>query len=88
MSQIGGSAYCGDALKLLATFPDDRVNLVMSSSPFALIRKKEYGNKGQHEYVEWLSEFAKLVLKKLTPDGSFVLDLGGLSKRNTRKKSL
>nr|WP_329604305.1 DNA methyltransferase [Saccharobesus litoralis] len=73
---------------MLAQFPDDSVNLVMTSPPFALLRKKEYGNKDQHEYIEWLSEFAKLVLRKLTPDGSFVLDLGGAYQKGVPARSL
>lgn len=50
-----GKAYCGDSKELLSQFPDDSINLVMTSPPFALLRKKEYGNKEQHEYIEWLS---------------------------------
>lgn len=83
-----GQAYCGDSLLLLAEFPDNSINLVMTSPPFALLRKKEYGNKDQHEYIEWLSEFAKVVLKKLTPDGSFVLDLGGAYQKGVPARSL
>lgn len=83
-----GSAFCGDSLDLLSQFPDDSINLVMTSPPFALLRKKEYGNKEQHEYIEWLSEFAKIVLKKLTPDGSFVLDLGGAYQKGVPARSL
>lgn len=83
-----GGAYCGDSIELLSQFPDDSINLVMTSPPFALLRKKEYGNKDQHEYIEWLSEFAKIVLKKLKPDGSFVLDLGGAYQKGVPSRSL
>src|SRR6185369_16389996 len=72
-----GAAYHGDSRQLLAKLPDESINLVLTSPPFALQRKKEYGNEPQDAYVEWLLEFAKLVHKKLTKDGSFVLDLGG-----------
>jgi len=72
-----GKAILNDSLDELNKFQDNSINLVVTSPPFALLRKKEYGNKDQHEYIEWLSEFAKLVYNKLTPDGSFVLDLGG-----------
>lgn len=71
-----GAMYCADSLEMLAKLPDESVNLVMTSPPFALQRKKEYGNKDQHEYVEWLTAFGKLVFQKLKPDGSFVLDYG------------
>ncbi len=83
-----GAAYSGDSRKLLAELPDDSVNLVMTSPPFALQRQKAYGNKKQHEYVEWLSEFARLVRQKLTPDGSFVLDLGGAYRKGVPARSL
>lgn len=83
-----GEAYIGDSLELLSQFEDESINLVMTSPPFALQRKKEYGNKEQHEYVAWLSQFAEIVLKKLTPDGSFVLDLGGAYRKGVPARSL
>lgn len=83
-----GSAYCGDSLSLLSTLKNDSVNLVITSPPFALQRKKEYGNREQHEYVEWLSQFAALVKEKLTSDGSFVLDLGGAYEKGKPVRSL
>lgn len=83
-----GQAFCGDSLELLSQVPDDSVNLVMTSPPFALQRKKEYGNKDQGEYIDWLSGFAKIVLKKLRPDGSFVLDLGGAYRKRVPARSL
>ena len=83
-----GASYCGDSIDLLSTFPDDSINLVITSPPFALLRKKEYGNKDQHEYIEWLSEFAKIIFKKIAPDGSFVLDLGGAYQKGIPSRSL
>ena len=83
-----GAMYCADSLDMLAKLPDDSVNLVMTSPPFALQRKKEYGNKDQHEYVEWLAAFGKLVFQKLKPDGSFVLDLGGAYQKGVPARSL
>jgi len=87
-STTKGSMFCGDSIELLAMLPDDSVNLVMTSPPFALLRKKEYGNQEQHEYVDWLAEFAKLVFKKLKSDGSFVLDLGGAYQKGVPTRSL
>lgn len=83
-----GAAYHGDSLDLLTQLPDDSVNLVMTSPPFALQRKKEYGNPQQDEYVEWLAGFAKLVYQKLRADGSFVLDLGGSYEKGVPVRSL
>jgi len=83
-----GSAYCGDSLDLLAALPDNSVNLVMTSPPFALQREKAYGNKEQHEYLDWLTVFGALVRQKLTDDGSLVLDLGGAYQKGSPARSL
>ena len=83
-----GAAYVGDSTKLLTQLPDNSVNLVITSPPFALLRQKEYGNREQPEYVDWLLRFGKLVFKKLKDDGSFVLDLGGAYKRGSPVRSL
>lgn len=83
-----GSAYVADSLNMLSQIPDESIDLVMTSPPFALQRKKEYGNKEQEEYVEWLAEFAKLVFKKLKPTGSFVIDLGGAYQKGKPVRSL
>ena len=83
-----GEARCGDSLDLLKSLPDDSVNLVMTSPPFALLRQKEYGNKDEHEYIDWLAEFAVLIRRKLREDGSFVLDLGGAYQKGVPTRSL
>lgn len=83
-----GSAYCGDSRRLLEVVPDGSVNLVMTSPPFALQRQKEYGNKQQSEYVQWLAEFASIAHRKLRDDGSFVLDLGGAYCKGVPARSL
>jgi DNA modification methylase len=83
-----GAAFLGDSLQLLDELPDNSINLVFTSPPFALQREKEYGNKGQNEYVEWLAQFAEVVYRKLKNDGSFVLDLGGAYEKGKPVRSL
>lgn len=83
-----GDAFVGDSRKLLAEVPDGSLNLVMTSPPFALLRKKEYGNESQEEYVDWLAEFGELVFQKLADDGSFVIDIGGAYERGRPTRSL
>ena len=72
-----GAAFQGDSRELLKKLPDNSINLVVTSPPFALRRKKEYGNKDPEEYKEWFLEFADEVLRVLSEDGSFVVDIGG-----------
>jgi len=83
-----GATYCGDSLQLLTQIEDNSIDLVITSPPFALLRKKEYGNENQDNYVMWLSQFATLVYDKLKDTGSFVLDLGGAYQRGTPIRSL
>jgi DNA modification methylase len=83
-----GEAYTGDSMELLARLPDQSINLVVTSPPFALQRQKEYGNKSQDEYVDWLLGFARLIKQKLTDDGSFVLDMGGSYQKGVPVRSL
>lgn len=83
-----GAQIIGDSLKVLENYPDDNIDLVITSPPFALLRKKEYGNEDQPEYIEWLMHFGRLVYNKLKPTGSFVLDLGGAYKSGLPVRSL
>ena len=83
-----GKAFIGDSLDLLESLDNGSVNLVITSPPFALQRKKNYGNADQSEYVEWLGRFARLVHSKLRDDGSFVLDIGGAYHKGVPVRSL
>ncbi len=52
------------------------VDLIFTSPPFPLNRKKRYGNEQGEAYVKWLAAFAPLFKKVLKPKGSIVLELG------------
>lgn len=75
-----GECHNGDSLVLMKQIDADSVDLVVTSPPFALQRKKEYGNENQSEYVRWLMQFAEGVKRILKPSGSFVIDIGGAYK--------
>lgn len=83
-----GAAYVGDALDLLQALPDESIDLVLTSPPFALQRQKEYGNVDQDEYVDWLLSFTSEIKRVLKSTGSFVLDLGGAYRRGRPVRSL
>ncbi len=72
-----GAAFHGDALDVMASMPDGSVNLAVTSPPYALHFKKEYGNVSQDEYIDWLVPFAEQIKRVLADDGSFVLNVGG-----------
>jgi len=72
-----GATYLGDALGLLGYLESRSVNLIVTSPPFALKRKKEYGNVDAGAYVEWFLPFAREFFRVLKDNGSFVIDIGG-----------
>src|SRR5262245_33606142 len=53
-----------------------KVDLIFTSPPFPLNRKKKYGNHKGDEYIEWLAGFAPLFISYLKPKGSIVLEMG------------
>jgi site-specific DNA-methyltransferase (cytosine-N4-specific) len=53
-----------------------RIDLIFTSPPFPLNRKKRYGNRQGQEYVQWLASFAPLLRKFLASDGSIVMEMG------------
>ena len=83
-----GAAYSGDSLLVLRALPDESVNLVITSPPYALEFKKEYGNVAKSKYVEWLKPFGQEIRRILKPEGSFVLNLGGSYNQGTPTRSL
>ena len=52
-----GKAYLGDSLDLLPDIATESINLILTSPPFALKRKKEYGNEDEDKYVDWFISF-------------------------------
>ncbi len=83
-----GAAYVGDSRAVLASLPDNSVDLVVTSPPYALHFKKEYGNVEKHGYVAWFLPFAREILRVLKDDGSFVLNIGGSFNSGTPTRSL
>ena len=73
-----GRILLGDSL---AMFRDEikqkSVDLIMTSPPFGLVRKKDYGNADADDYLEWFRPFAAAFHKALKPQGSLVIDIGG-----------
>ena len=74
-----GRLYQGDSLDVLRYLADSgvRAKLIVTSPPFALVRKKEYGNEDAAQYVDWFAGFLPLFESVLAPEGSLVIDIGG-----------
>ena len=53
-----------------------KVNLILTSPPFPLVRKKAYGNTTGQEYLEWIEGLAPQLTNLLADDGSIVIEIG------------
>lgn len=76
-----GIAYRGLAEEVLRdpTFRKQyrhKVQLIFTSPPFPLNRKKKYGNLQGERYIEWLASFAPIFREFLRPNGSIVMEIG------------
>jgi len=65
----------GDCLTVLRTFPDQCVDLIVTSPPYADNRKKTYGGVPIKQYVEWFLPISGELKRVLRPEGSFVLNI-------------
>lgn len=84
-----GKVYCGDAAQIMKqVVRDSSVDLIMTSPPFGLVRKKDYGNEDADRYVEWFEQFAEQFVRVLKPRGSLVIDIGGAWKKGLPTRSL
>ena len=81
-----GRCYSSDINEVLKskTFAKykKKVNLIFTSPPFPLNRKKKYGNLKGQEYIVWLSKLALKFRDFLTDDGSIVIELGNAWEEN------
>ncbi len=65
-------ALCSPQLKAV----EGKVNLIITSPPFPLVRKKRYGNETGENYISWLEALAKPLSSLLSDDGSIVIEIG------------
>lgn len=72
-----GEMMLGDSRALLFNTKPDSIDLIMTSPPFGLVRKKSYGNEDAEEYCNWFRPFAEGFKRVLKDDGSLVIDIGG-----------
>ena len=70
--------YLADSREMLkAEVPSESVDLIVTSPPFGLVRKKEYGNQDADDYVQWFKGFGEQFHRVLKDSGSLVIDIGG-----------
>jgi len=74
--EIKTDLYLGDSREMLKKLPDNSVDLIVTSPPYADQRKSTYGGIHPDKYVEWFLPITKELLRVLKPTGTFILNLG------------
>ena len=67
--------YWDDCLDVMRRLPDDSVDLIVTSPPYADARRHTYGGVAAHDYVVWFCERGQEMHRILAPTGSFVLNI-------------
>lgn len=65
----------GDCEQVLKQLPENSVDLIFTSPPYADQRKHTYGGVAPDEYVAWFLPKAEQLLRVLKPTGTFVLNI-------------
>jgi site-specific DNA-methyltransferase (adenine-specific)/site-specific DNA-methyltransferase (cytosine-N4-specific) len=73
--QIRTDIYLGDCKEELKTLPDNTVDLIITSPPYADQRKNTYGGIKADKYVDWFMPISEQLFRVLKPSGTFILNI-------------
>ena len=65
----------GDCADKLKDIPDNFVDLVVTSPPYADQRKNSYGGIHPNKYVKWFLPISSELLRVMKPTGTFILNI-------------
>ena len=72
---IDNQIFLGDCEKILKSFPDNCVDLIFTSPPYADQRNATYGGIKPDEYIDWFMPKGNEFLRILKPRGTFILNI-------------
>src|SRR5476649_491992 len=72
---VRGGVIAGDCLDVLRTLPAGRVDLIVTSPPYADQRASTYGGVTPDDYVAWFMPRAEQFARVLKPTGSLVINI-------------
>ena len=73
--EIRTDIQLGDSKKILKKLPDNSVDLIFTSPPYADQRKSTYGGIHPDKYVDWFLPISEELFRVLKPSGTFVLNI-------------
>lgn len=74
-ARVKAEVILGDCLDVLKSLPDNSVDLIVTSPPYADQRKSTYGGISPDKYVGWFLPIAGELLRVLHPKGTFILNI-------------
>ena len=66
---------CGDCLNVMKELPNNCIDLIVTSPPYADNRKNTYGGIAPDKYVEWFLPVSAEILRILKNTGTFILNI-------------
>ncbi|MEA3451056.1 MAG: site-specific DNA-methyltransferase [Bacteroidota bacterium] len=75
MKKITTKIFKGDSLKILTELPDNSVDLIVTSPPYADNRRKTYGGISPKKYNDWILPITAELQRVLKPTGTFILNI-------------
>ncbi len=72
---IANNIVYGDCEKILQEFPDNSIDLIFTSPPYADQRNGTYGGLKPENYVAWFLPKSKQFIRVLKPSGTFILNI-------------
>ena len=75
MKELTTNILQGDSTEVLKTLPDNSIDLIVTSPPYADQRKSTYGGIAPDKYVEWFLPISEQLLRVLKLTGTFVLNI-------------
>lgn len=73
--EIRTDLFLGDSKSILKKIPDNSVDLIVTSPPYADQRKGTYGGIHPDKYVDWFLPITNELLRVLKPSGTFILNI-------------
>ena len=74
-TKLKADVILGDCLDVFKNMPDNFINLIVTSPPYADQRKSTYGGISPDKYAEWFLPISKELLRTLNPKGTFILNI-------------
>lgn len=75
MINLENQCYCQDIESFIPSVPDNSIDLIITSPPYAERRRSVYGGLNALVYPDWFFGLSENFMRVLKPSGSFVLNI-------------